>query len=728
MADPVLSLAAVSAAQSASLYTAAGASSATIVYAGETSASSTPSVTPQSTITPSTSSSTATTAQENVESGGGGPDYAGAYANNFTAANVAAQPTTGSTGSPAVTVNAAGSTVIAFDTVLNPAVVYGGMASVNTASNRIIIQGSGSFAEAGLSGAIAIHAIYSTDETVLFFERPHVGAANSGVVPNPYLTHIPDCDGRSVDKGMYALQNGNGETEIGSVYDVASHTFTPFHFSTNAFCAGHSVAEDGTVIIAGEQPLVCGDNLNLVPGFLDNGLYAIRQFTFPATINTVVADMGVARWYPTTLTLQDGLIMIAGGSTAEGGGYGSDSALNEPTYQVRVCPEWRTLLLQLYNMADGVYTDPVNLPILTRTWPINLYPYMAVLPVTGSILTIAGAEIDIYNGESNPADFTGLDARYPAIPNLPVPVSYPQTATFALLSLEPANDYAAEIVVFGGTETDMATAQTPSSSSSYRINLGAATPAWETETMPYPRVMGDAVLLPDGTVFVANGGQIGIAGGVPLAAAATDGITTPVLYNPYLAAGSRYTELADSAIQRLYHSNAFLLTSGLVCDTPSFSVMQDTCMSDNSDLQVVTNVVIATLPVTWSVGGMQVLVAGSEATLDYRVQMYTPAYLQSTNPRPVMSGAPTDVVYGQAFTVNFSVTSSIDRVVMVRQSAVTHSIHMDLRMVALNITSATAGVAHLTAPPDATIAPPGYYMLFIMYLGVPAVASWVHVG
>ncbi len=133
--------------QSASVYTAAGATNATIVYAGATSASSTPAVTAQSTVTPSTSSSTATTAQTNVESGAGGPDYAGAYANNFTAANVAAQPTTGSTGSPAVTVTAAGSTVIAFDTVLNPAVVYGGMASVNTASNRIIIQGSGSFAE-----------------------------------------------------------------------------------------------------------------------------------------------------------------------------------------------------------------------------------------------------------------------------------------------------------------------------------------------------------------------------------------------------------------------------------------------------------------------------------------------------------------------------------------------------------------------------------------------------
>lgn len=42
--------------------------------------------------------------------------------------------------------------------------------------------------QAGLSGAIAIHAIYSTDETVLFFERPHVNPANPEVVPNPYLT------------------------------------------------------------------------------------------------------------------------------------------------------------------------------------------------------------------------------------------------------------------------------------------------------------------------------------------------------------------------------------------------------------------------------------------------------------------------------------------------------------------------------------------------------------
>ena len=79
--------------------------------------------------------------------------------------------------------------------------------------------------------------------------------------------------------------------------------------------------------------LLGGDNVNLVPGFLENGLYAVRTFD-SGSLATPVPDMGVARWYPTTCTLQDGTTLIAGGSTAEGGGYGSDSALNEPTYQV----------------------------------------------------------------------------------------------------------------------------------------------------------------------------------------------------------------------------------------------------------------------------------------------------------------------------------------------------------------------------------------------------------
>ena len=125
---------------------------------------------------------------------------------------------------------------------------------------------------------------------------------------------------------------------------------------------------------------------------------------------------------------------------------------------------------------------------------------------------------------------------------------------------------------------------------------------------------------------------------------------------------------------------------------------------------------------------LQVLIAGSEATLDYRVQIYTPAYLQTGGARPTMSGAPTSVTYGATFTVDFAGVDSITRVTMIRQSAVTHSIHMDARQVSLEIESVTAGTVTVTAPPDATIAPPGNYMLFILYNGIPSVANWVSVA
>ena len=37
------------------------------------------------------------------------------------------------------------------------------------------------------------------------------------------------------------------------------------------------------------------------------------------------------------------------------------------------------------------------------------------------------------------------------------------------------------------------------------------------------------------------------------------------------------------------------------------------------------------------------------------------------------------------------------------------------------------GYLTATAPPDATIAPQGTYMLFILYQGVPAEAEWIQV-
>ena len=57
--------------------------------------------------------------------------------------------------------------------------------------------------------------------------------------------------------------------------------------------------------------------------------------------------------------------------------------------------------------------------------------------------------------------------------------------------------------------------------------------------------------------------------------------------------------------------------------------------------------------------------------------------------------------------------------------AATHAFDMEQRFVGLSFT-AGAGVLNVTAPPNGNIAPPGYYMLFILNpAGVPSVARFV---
>ena len=85
--------------------------------------------------------------------------------------------------------------------------------------------------------------------------------------------------------------------------------------------------------------------------------------------------------------------------------------------------------------------------------------------------------------------------------------------------------------------------------------------------------------------------------------------------------------------------------------------------------------------------------------------------------------------YGAQYTIETSVSGfEIASVVLVRPGATTHSFNTDQRMVALVYTPTAVGIT-LTAPPNGNIAPPGYYMLFIVdTAGVPSVAAFVKVG
>jgi hypothetical protein len=63
-----------------------------------------------------------------------------------------------------------------------------------------------------------------------------------------------------------------------------------------------------------------------------------------------------------------------------------------------------------------------------------------------------------------------------------------------------------------------------------------------------------------------------------------------------------------------------------------------------------------------------------------------------------------------------------------KAGSVTHSFDMDQRYVGLSFTSASGNLT-VTGPPNSNIAPPGYYMLFLVnQAGTPSLASWVQVS
>jgi hypothetical protein len=127
----------------------------------------------------------------------------------------------------------------------------------------------------------------------------------------------------------------------------------------------------------------------------------------------------------------------------------------------------------------------------------------------------------------------------------------------------------------------------------------------------------------------------------------------------------------------------------------------------------------------------RVLVAGGgrfngvgEPTDQQSGEIFAPPYLFK-GPRPTMTAVPGPIAYNQAFSVQTPEAASIAQVVLMGTASVTHTIDMNQRYVPLSFT-AGAGALSVTAPAHANLAPPGYYMLFIIDTnGVPSVAAFV---
>lgn len=222
-----------------------------------------------------------------------------------------------------------------------------------------------------------------------------------------------------------------------------------------------------------------------------------------------------------------------------------------------------------------------------------------------------------------------------------------------------------KVIYTGGGDPPVATTEA--------IDLNAGTPAWTARaSMPQARRQHNCTILPDGRVLVTGGSSNPGFNSNDVGKAA-------IVWNP---ANNTWTTWATEQNYRGYHSEAVLLP----------------------DARVI------------SVGG--------DGQANY--QIFSPPYL-FTGSRPTITSAPTNLTYGGSFSVGFS-GGPIGKVTMLRPAAVTHTKNMDQRFNSLSFT-VSGSTLNCTAPANANVCPPGFYMLFIIKTtGEPSVAAWTHIG
>jgi hypothetical protein len=250
-----------------------------------------------------------------------------------------------------------------------------------------------------------------------------------------------------------------------------------------------------------------------------------------------------------------------------------------------------------------------------------------------------------------------------------------------LLPLLPPS-YVPRVMNFGGGK--------PATSSTDIIDLSIPTPSYTAgPNMSTGRIQMNAVILPNGKVL-AEGGSVNNE------SPDTPGKTAD-LYDPV---SNTMGSAGIAAYSRLYHSTALLLPDATVSS-----------MGSNP---------------------------GKRGSYEPAIEIYTPSYLYDANDHLITTDRPQitalsfsgPIHYGVPFSVTYTSTSPISSAVLIRLGSCTHASNMEQRLIGLcGATSPCTGsnnTLSLTTPTNGSIAPPGYYMLFLLdSAGVPSKASFI---
>jgi len=324
---------------------------------------------------------------------------------------------------------------------------------------------------------------------------------------------------------------------------------------------------------------------------------------------------------------------------------------------------------------------PVYMDWLERTNPNNLYPFPAVLPGGGIFVA--------YYNEARILDPVTF-ATTKVLPNAPGAVNddtggrtYPLEGTAVLLPQKGPKYTDLGVLMCGGSTNGVSNAL----DNCVSIYPEAANPTWTLERMPSQRVMPCMAPLPDGTYFIANGAHHGVAG----FGLATSPNLNAMNYDPTKPVGHRITVWANTTIPRLYHSEAITLLDGRV-------------LISGSDPEDAVN------------------------PQEYRVEVFSPPYLLSGKTRPTFAITNKDWKYAASITFTYTAAGNGNlTVTLLGAVSSTHGNSMGARVLQPVVTCAS-GTCTMKAPPNANVCPPGWYQMFLLDGGIPAVGVYVRIG
>ncbi|PQE33014.1 WSC domain-containing protein [Rutstroemia sp. NJR-2017a WRK4] len=328
-------------------------------------------------------------------------------------------------------------------------------------------------------------------------------------------------------------------------------------------------------------------------------------------------------------------------------------------------------------------TSVLILNFLLCTDPNNLYPYIAVLP--------SGIFIACYNETRILDEITFETIK--VLPNILGAVNdaagarnYPLEGAMMLLPQFEPYDELLTVLICGGSTPGGGYALDNCVSTQPEVENST----WVIERMPSRRVMPCMVALPDGTYLIMNGAHHGVAG----FGLGKDPNLNAVLYDPRKPINSRMSIMGNKSVARLYNSEAMLLLDG------------------------------------------RVLVSGSDPQdgvnpQEYRVEVFTPTYILSGIQGPTFTLSSKDWTYSQvvSFSITWNFTSRFDVKVSLLGSVVsTHGNSMGQRTLFPLVTCGVNTTCTINAPPNAHVAPPGWYIVFVLAGPTPSEGQCVRIG